>query len=52
MEHQAMHVLGAHKEAVVAVTQPILDALDEAYSIPLDGTGLFPLQALTPLCRP
>ena len=36
---------GAHKASVSALTTPLLDALDEAYATPCDGTGLFPAQA-------
>lgn len=44
---------GAEKAAVEAVTTPILNALDVAYSTPFEGTGLFPLQAtLNHSCEP
>jgi len=44
---------GEAKAAVTAVTAPLLDALDEAYSTPCEGTGLFPLQAtLNHSCEP
>ena len=39
---------GPPKEAVTAVTQPILDALDAAYDTAGEGIGLFPLQARGP----
>lgn len=34
-----------HKRQITAITSPVLDALDEAYSTPCEGTGIFPLQA-------
>ena len=41
------------KAAVSAVTGPLLDALDASYATPLDGIGLFPLQAtLNHSCEP
>ena len=44
---------GPQKEAVTAVTQPVLDALDDAYATPCEGIGLFPLQAmLNHSCEP
>ena len=30
---------------VTALTAPVLDALDDAYALPCEGTGIFPLQA-------
>ena len=35
---------GEQKGQLVAITSPVLDALDEAYSTPCEGTGIFPLQ--------
>ena len=44
---------GPAREALTAITSPVLDALDEAYATPFDGTGLFPLQAtLNHSCEP
>ena len=37
---------GEEKACVSAVSGPLLDALDVAYSTPFEGTGLFPLQAM------
>ena len=44
---------GPSKDAVTRVTAPILDALGDAYATPLEGAGLFPLQAtLNHNCEP
>lgn len=44
---------GPQKEAITAVTQPILDALDASYDTAGEGIGLFPLQAtLNHSCAP
>lgn len=44
---------GEEKQAVLATTQPVLDALDDAYDTAGEGTGLFPLQAtLNHSCEP
>lgn len=44
---------GDAKASVSAVTAPLLDALDAAYSTPFDGIGLFPMQAtLNHSCEP
>jgi hypothetical protein len=40
---------GQHKAQVQAITSPVLDALDTAYSTPCEGTGIFPLQAMQAL---
>ncbi|KAL1518799.1 hypothetical protein AB1Y20_003079 [Prymnesium parvum] len=41
------------KRQLMAVTSPVLDALDEAYATPCEGTGIFPLQAtLNHSCEP
>mmetsp|Transcript_30192 Transcript_30192/g.78258 ORF Transcript_30192/g.78258 Transcript_30192/m.78258 type:complete len:468 (+) Transcript_30192:103-1506(+) len=44
---------GDVKASTTAVTAPLLDALDVAYSTPFEGTGIFPLQAmLNHSCEP
>ena len=44
---------GEAKANATAVTAPLLDALDVAYSSPCEGTGIFPLQAmLNHSCEP
>ena len=44
---------GDAKRSVTAITAPLLDALDASYATPLEGTGLFPLQAtLNHSCEP
>lgn len=37
---------GPEKDAVEAVTQPLLDALDKDYSLPLEGNAFYGLQSL------
>jgi len=39
--------LGHERDAALAATQPLLDALDSEYSIALDGSGFYPLVACT-----
>lgn len=44
---------GDRKSELTRLTSPVLDALDDAYAIPCEGTGIFPLQAtLNHSCEP
>ena len=42
-----------HKAHLTAITSPVLDLLDDLYSTPCEGTGIFPMQAtLNHSCEP
>ena len=44
---------GPEKEKAAAMTRPYLDFLGRKYALPLEGAGLFPLQAsLNHSCEP